>query len=182
MATKAQLKSLAFVIFSLILTACSTKLSAPEQIEFQGHTYQKVNHSKIDDMQQLLYLPSSSSKNPNDWQRGLLLFLDQNRQQMSLEARAALRKKAFERQGAKAQLHIAEGELKSQVRYPPTPRFPDILLEVTRGRNLACGYGQMQFADKLQAGAQAKTKTEENAHLSQITAQFETLAWQIYCQ
>lgn len=65
--SKRQKNSIVFVLLSLFLSACSitqSQFKLPEQIDFQGKSYQKVTHNQIDEMQQLLYLPSQSEKNP----------------------------------------------------------------------------------------------------------------------
>lgn len=185
--SKRQKNSIVFVLLSLFLSACSitqSQFKLPEQIDFQGKSYQKVTHNQIDEMQQLLYLPSQSEKNPENWQQGILLFLDKNAANKSLEERLTLRQNAFAKQSrTKANLVIEQNELRSQVIYPPTARFPDILLEVSRGRNLTCGFGQMQFSDKRSVPAKnLQNLSSYQGSLRELAQQFAKLAWQISCQ
>lgn len=185
--SKRQKNSIVFVLLSLFLSACSitqSQFKLPEQIDFQGKSYQKVTHNQIDEMQQLLYLPSQSEKNPENWQQGILLFLDKNAANKSLEERLTLRQNAFAKQSrTKANLVIEQNELRSQVIYPPTARFPDVLLEVSRGRNLTCGFGQMQFSDKLSVPAKnLQNLSSYQGSLRELAQQFAKLAWQISCQ
>lgn len=185
--SKRQKNSIVFVLLSLFLSACSitqSQFKLPEQIDFQGKSYQKVTHNQIDEMQQLLYLPSQSEKNPENWQQGILLFLDKNLANKSLEERLTLRQNAFAKQSrTKANLVIEQNELRSQVIYPPTERFPDVLLEVSRGRNLTCGFGQMQFSDKRSVPAKnLQNLSSYQDSLRELAQQFAKLAWQISCQ
>lgn len=185
--SKWQKNSIVFVLLSLFLSACSitqSQFQLPEQIDFQGKSYQKVTHNQIDEMQQLLYLPSQSEKNPENWQQGILLFLDKNAANKSLEERLTLRQNAFAKQSrTKATLVIEQNELRSQVIYPPTERFPDVLLEVSRGRNLTCGFGQMQFSDKRSVPANnLQSLSAYQGSLRELAQQFAKLAWQISCQ
>lgn len=185
--SKRQKNSIVFVLLSLFLSACSitqSQFKLPEQIDFQGKSYQKVTHNQIDEMQQLLYLPSQSEKNPENWQQGILLFLDKNAANKSLEERLTLRQNAFAKQSrTKANLVIEQNELRSQVIYPPTARFPDVLLEVSRGRNLTCGFGQMQFSDKRSVPAKnLQNLSSYQGSLRELAQQFAKLAWQISCQ
>lgn len=185
--SKRQKNSIVFVLLSLFLSACSitqSQFQLPEQINFQGKSYQKVTHNQIDEMQQLLYLPSQSEKNPENWQQGILLFLDKNAANKSLEERLTLRQNAFAKQSrTKANLVIEQNELRSQVIYPPTARFPDVLLEVSRGRNLTCGFGQMQFSDKRSVPAKnLQNLSSYQGSLRELAQQFAKLAWQISCQ
>lgn len=185
--SKRQKNSIVFVLLSLFLSACSitqSQFKLPEQIDFQGKSYQKVTHNQIDEMQQLLYLPSQSEKNPENWQQGILLFLDKNAANKSLEERLTLRQNAFAKQSrTKANLVIEQNELRSQVIYPPTVRFPDVLLEVSRGRNLTCGFGQMQFSDKRSVPAKnLQNLSSYQGSLRELAQQFAKLAWQIGCQ
>lgn len=185
--SKRQKNSIVFVLLSLFLSACSitqSQFKLPEQIDFQGKSYQKVTHNQIDEMQQLLYLPSQSEKNPENWQQGILLFLDKNAANKSLEERLTLRQNAFAKQSrTKANLVIEQNELRSQVIYPPTERFPDVLLEVSRGRHLTCGFGQMQFSDKRSVPAKnLQNLSSYQGSLRELAQQFAKLAWQISCQ
>lgn len=185
--------------FSLFLTACQTfkphlnrSFSLPEQIFFQSQIFEKVTHNQLDEMQQLLYLPSDSEKNPNQWQRGILLFLDKNSLGKTLEERAALRQKTFAQQaGTQAKVAVVGQtpyqELRTAVLYPPTERFQDVQLEVTRGRMSECGYEQMQLADKqlIKRADFAKNKPKLTAYqneLMTLAELFNQFAWQIRCQ
>lgn len=184
------MRFLRIAIFSLFLTACSLtqpQLSVPKTISFQDKTYEKVTDNRIDEMRQMLYLPSDSKKDPEHWQQGILFFLDQNSQAKSLEQRVALRQNAFAQQNNKnARVTVENNELQSAVIYPPTERFNDVLLEVSRGRNLQCGYGQIQFSDKRELPAKNAKKalnmTAYQASLIQLAQQFARLPWQINCQ
>lgn len=176
-----------FALFSLFLTACQLKtaqFTLPDEVTFQHQRFEKVTHSQLDEMQQLLYLPAGSTKNPDDWQKGILLFVDKNSKGMSLAERASLRQNAFAQQtDTQAKVVVTQNELRSEVLYPPTERFNDVQLEVSRGRELQCGYAQMQFSDKRLAFANKKQNlTAYQQALSQLAVEFSQLAWQINCQ
>lgn len=175
----------------LFLAGCATQapqFSVPEQITFWQETFEKVSHSQIDEMQQLLYLPQHSAKNPDNWQKGILLFLDKNSQGRTLQQRAELRKQRFAQQPqtlAKVELKAVNGttELQSQVIYPPTERFADVQLEVSRGQDLNCGFGQMQFADKRAVTAKkVQNLAEFQPLVLDLAVHFSQLAWQIECK
>lgn len=176
-----------FAIFSLFLTACQLKNSQfdlPDEVTFQHQRFEKVTHNQIDDMQQLLYLPAGSDKNPDNWQKGILLFVDKNSKDITLFERATLRTNAFAKQeDTQAKVEVIHNELQSEVLYPPTERFNDVQLEVSRGRELQCGYAQMQFSDKRSAFANKKQNlTAYQQALSQLAIEFSQLAWQIDCK
>lgn len=155
----------------------------PEKIAFQQKIFERVTHNQLDTMQQALYLPQNSAQNPENWQQGLLLFTEQPAQ-MTLEQRVTLRQASFAKQAeTQAAVRIAQNELKSEVIYPPTERFNNVQLEVTRGKEGHCGYEQMQFADNRSVLAKkSQNLTAYQAELQQLSAQFERLAWQIQCQ
>lgn len=180
------MRHLIFVIFSLFLTACQVgqkHFQLPKNVQFQGKNYEQVTHNQIDDMQSLLYLPSNSSKNPENWQQGILLFVDKNSQGKNLRDRVALRQKSFNEAEALHQVKIDNNELRSQVIYPPTARFNDVLLEVSRGRDSACGYSQIQFSDKRSISANVSPNLK--SYVAEVTAladALNALAWQIPCK
>lgn len=175
------------LLMAVFLGGCvsqTAQFSLPEKIDFQGKTFEKVTHNQIDEMQQLLYLPQGTDKNPDNWQQGVLIFLDKNSQGQTLQQRAALRQASFARQaGTLANVTLKGEELQSQVIYPPTERFADVQLEVSRGQNFACGFGQMQFADKRAVSAK---KVQNLAHFQplvvKLAAEFSRLAWQMACK
>lgn len=174
-----------FALFSLFLTACSNQLSTfriPEKIAFLGETFEKANHSQLDEMQQLLYLPSRSDKDPNNWAIGILVFLDSDKQVKSLEERLALRKNYVQMPETQMQIAVVGNELKSEIIYPPSERFQNIQLEATRGRNLACGFAQMQFAYKLPKPKKHESLSEYQPKLQEVAAHFAALPWQIHCE
>ncbi|MDD6909716.1 ABC transporter ATPase [Actinobacillus minor] len=182
---KFSLLKIAFL--SLFLTACQLtepQFSVPKSIKFQGKTFEKVTHNQIDEMQQLLYLPDDEAKDPNHWNKGILLFLDKNSKNITLADRVALRQNSFNKQKeTKAKVEIVGQELKSEVLYPPTERFNDVLLEVSRGRTLQCGYGQMQYSDKRLISAKEKQNlTAYQPELARLALVFSQLAWQISCE
>lgn len=169
------------------LTGCVTQTSSflvPEKITFQGNTFERVTHSQIDDMQQMLYLPSGTTQDPDNWQKGVLIFLDKNSQGKTLSERAMLRQTAFAQQEKTiAKVEILGNELQSKVIYPPTERFNDVQLEVSRGRDLACGFGQIQFSDKRSVSAKKmQNLANYQASLMTLALQFSQLAWQIGCR
>lgn len=184
--------SLFFVFF---LAGCQLKkseFSLPQAVEFQGKTYTQATHNQIEQMQQALYLPTSSLQDPNNWQQGVLFFLDQT-DNLPLAKRLANRQKAYATQtGTKVKIAIKNNELQSEIAYPPTERFHDVQLEVTRGRDLPCGYAQMQFSQKLaveqpnKRGNFAKNLPNSTARylsaLSELATQFARLPWQIQCR
>lgn len=181
------LKRGAVFVTCAILSGCVTQtgsFSVPEKLTFQNNVFEKTTHTQLDEMQQLLYLPSGTEKNPDNWQQGVLIFLDKNSQNRSLNERAELRRATFAKQpDTLAHIDLRGDELRSEVIYPPTERFQDVQLEVSRGRNLECGFGQMQFADKRSVS----TKNVQNIQQYQplvatLAQQFAQLAWQIGCK
>ena len=176
-----------FALFSLFLTACQFKTGGfdlPESVTFQKQRFEKVTQNQIDEMQQLLYLPAEGAKNPENWQKGILIFVDKNSKGMSLADRASLRQNAFAQQvDTQAKVEVAQNELRSEVLYPPTERFNDVQLEVSRGRDLQCGYAQMQFSDKRSAFAnKSQNLTAYHQALSELALEFSRLAWQVNCK
>ncbi|MDH2998478.1 ABC transporter ATPase [Pasteurellaceae bacterium LFhippo2] len=179
--------SLKALIFSLFLTGCAVhqaQFSVPDKVSFKGTTFEKVTHNQIDQMQQMLYLPEQSVKNPDDWNQGILLFLDKNSDAQTLQQRVELRQQSFAKQpSTKADIKIIGDELRSEVIYPPTERFPNVMLEVSRGRDSQCGYGQIQFSDKRSVSAKKlQNLTAYQSALTELAAQFSQLAWQIECK
>ena len=144
-----------FVLFSLFLTACQFKTGGfdlPDAVTFQKQRFEKVTQNQIDEMQQLLYLPAEGAKNPENWQKGILIFVDKNSKGMSLADRASLRRNAFAQQvDTQAKIEVAQNELRSEVLYPPTERFNDVHLDVSRWLYFQCGYAKIQFSDKRSA-------------------------------
>ncbi|AUI67159.1 MULTISPECIES: ABC transporter ATPase [Glaesserella] len=175
------------ILLPLFLTGCvvtQPQFSIPDQVNFQGKTYEKVTQNQIDEMQQSLFLPQGSHQTPDQWQQGILLFTDKNSQQKSLAERVALRQQTFAQQPeTKATVGIVRDELQSQVLYPPTARFNDYQLEVSRGRESQCGYSQMQWSDKRSVSAKKSPNQTAYLHeLQQMALQFSQLAWQIECR
>ncbi|MFA9500300.1 ABC transporter ATPase [Mannheimia sp. E30BD] len=162
--------------------------SVPEKVNFQGQTYVKVTANQLDEMQHLLYLPEIGEKNPENWEKGILFFLDKNSNKQTLEQRAAFRQSSFNKQqNVLADINIQNSELQSQVIYPPTERFNNVMLEVTRGRNLNCGYGQIQFSDKrwlnkAEFAKKSKKLTAYNQAMVQLALEFNQLAWLVECR
>lgn len=176
-----------FAILSLFLTACQLKTGGfdlPDAVTFQKQRFEKVTQNQIDEMQQLLYLPAEGTKNPENWQKGILIFVDKNSKGISLADRASLRQNSFAQQvDTQAKVEVAQNELRSEVLYPPTERFNDVQLEVSRGRDLQCGYAQMQFSDKRSAFAKkSQNLTAYQQVLSELAIEFSRLAWQVNCQ
>lgn len=172
---------------ALLLSGCVntvSQFSIPNSIAFKGMIFEKVTHSQIDEMQQLLYLPQGSKQDPNQWLQGLLIFLDKNTQSISLVERVARRKQSFAKQvDTIANIDIAGNELQSQIIYPPTARFQDVQLEVSRGKDFSCGYGQMQFSDKrVISGNKLPNLQDYQAELQQLAKAFSRLSWQMECR
>lgn len=176
------------ILFGVVLlTGCtiqSPQFSAPEKIAFQNQTFERVTHTQLDEMQQMLYLPSEGNKDPENWDKGLLIFLDKNSQERTLEERAELRRKAFAQQvQTQAKVEIKNQELHSQVIYPPTERFKNVQIEVSRGKDFACGFGQIQLADKRSVSRKNLQNLQQFQPLAtQLSQQLAQLAWQIECQ
>ena len=146
-----------FALFSLFLSACQFKTGGfdlPDAVTFQKQRFEKVTQSQIDEMQQLLYLPAEGAKN------------------------------AFAHQeDTQAKVEVVQNELRSEVLYPPTERFNDVQLEVSRGRDLQCGYAQMQFSDKRSAfEKKSQNLTAYQQVLSELAIEFSRLAWQVNCK
>lgn len=172
---------------SLFLTACSLtqkQFDLPEKVDFQGKSYVKVTDNRIDEMRQLLYLPSDGKKDPEHWNTGILFFLDQNSQGNTLQQRVELRQAAFAQQNnTQSKIRIENQELRSEVIYPPTERFNDVLLEVSRGRNLQCGYGQIQYSDKRSVlTKKERNSTAYQASLLQLAQQLAAMPWLVSCK
>ncbi|MDO4698361.1 MAG: ABC transporter ATPase [Pasteurellaceae bacterium] len=173
------------IIISLFLTACTTRvpeLVFPEQLNFQGKTYQQVTDNRLGEMRQSLYLLRDSDKNPEQWQQGILLFSDRNTAEQTLAQRLATRQQHTATTQAAIDYHLTQGELRSQGVYLPTERFPNVQLEVTRGRNLSCGYGQMQVAQKQKFAKTDIFSPPCDQQLQQLATQFNQLAWQLECR
>lgn len=186
------IQSLNVAFLALFLTACvsrSPDFKLPEQVNFQGITYQKVTQNRLDEMQQHLYLPvQQTPKNLQNWQQGILFFVDKNTTKQTLAERLALRQNVFKKQSeTQAKLWISEQELRSEVIYPPTERFHNVQVELSRGRNLPCGFGQIQFSDKqlIDPSLFAKKRGELTAYrykMVELARQFEQLPWLIGCK
>lgn len=179
------------VIFSAFVTACVNRpvdFSLPDIVQFDGQRYQKITDNRLDEMRQLLYLPSDGAKDPENWQQGILFFLDKNTIHKSLEERLTLREKLFEKQSnLQKKLVIEDGELRSQIIYPPTDRFHNIQLELSRGRNLPCGFGQIQFSNKRSITTENLTKnsvdlTADQLEIAQLAEKFILFPWLIECK
>ncbi|ACE61301.1 hypothetical protein [Actinobacillus pleuropneumoniae] len=173
--------------FSLFLTACGLtqkQFDLPEKVDFQGKSYVKVTDNRIDEMRQLLYLPSDGKQDPEHWNTGILFFLDQNSQGNTLQQRVELRQAAFAQQNnTQSKIRIENQELRSEVIYPPTERFNDVLLEVSRGRNLQCGYGQIQYSDKRSVlTKKERNSTAYQASLLQLAQQLAAMPWLVTCK
>lgn len=173
----------------LLLAGCisqAPQFSVPESVTFQEQTYVKVTVNQLDEMLHLLYLPENSTKNPEQWEKGILFFLDKNSANQTLEQRAAFRQSSFaKRSDIEAKFGIEQNELRSQVIYPPTERFNNVMLEVTRGRNSACGYGQIQFSDKRELPKNAKKSPNLTAYTQEmvkLALAFNQIAWQLQCK
>lgn len=176
-----------FAGFSLFLTACSLtqkQFDLPGKVDFQGKSYVKVTDNRIDEMRQLLYLPSEGKQDPEHWNKGILFFLDQNSQRKTLQQRVALRQAAFAKlSNTQSSVNIEQNELRSQVIYPPTERFNDVLFEVSRGRDLLCGYGQIQYSDKRPVIAKKRQNlTAYQESLIQLAQQLAAMPWLITCK
>lgn len=180
-------KSGAFLLTSVILSGCVTQtgsFSVPDTLTFQNKVFEKTTHTQLDEMQQLLYLPSGTDKNPDNWQQGVLIFLDKNSQNRTLAERAELRRSNFAKQPqTEAKVEVVHDELRSEVVYPPTERFQNVQLEVSRGRNLECGFGQMQFAYKRSVSSKnLQNLSQYQPLVATLAQQFAQLAWQIGCK
>lgn len=176
-----------FLFCALFLSACvnqTASFSVPEKVLFQNKVFEKMTHSELGDMQQMLYLASGTAQNPDDWQQGVLIFLDRNTQGRTIAERMALRQASFAAQdGTLANVTIQGEELQSQVIYPPTARFANVQLEVSRGRESLCGFSQMQFADKRSVlGEKTQELESYRPILANLMQQFEKLDWQILCR
>lgn len=180
-------KRIAYVFLVLLLSGCvsqPSQFTSPEKIYFQSQIFERITHNELGDMQQMLYLPKNSEQNPENWQQGVLIFLDKNSQGRSLQERMELRKTSFLAQtDTLAKVEIIGVELQSQVIYPPTERFPDVQLEVTRGKEFRCGYGQMQFANKQSISSKnLQDLSQYQSLVAKMAQDFAELAWQIGCE
>ncbi len=175
----------------LFLTACvnqitspTTALSLPKKIIFGDQTYIQTTYRGLDEMQHLLYLPNNKKINTKNWQQAILIFLDKNSQNKTLQKRLTLRENTFkQRPKTIANLQIINNELQSEIIYPPTQREKNIQLEISRGRNLACGFTQMQYAEKRSNFAKnLPNLTAYKKDLTKLAEQFKKLDWQIKCK
>lgn len=175
----------------LLIAGCvsqSDRFSVPEKVDFQGQTYIKVTENQLDEMQHLLYLPESGEKNPENWEKGILFFLDKNSKNQTPEQRAAFRQTSFAKyKYVIAEFKIEQNELQSSVIYPPTERFNNVMLEVTRGRDLGCGYGQIQFSEKrslnkTEFAKKSKNLTAYSEAITKLALEFNQLAWLVECR
>lgn len=178
-----------FAPTALLLSGCANNISQfsiPDKVEFQGQRYVKITNNQLDDMQHLLYLPENSTKNTEDWDKGILFFLDKNSKGQTLEQRLAFRQSNFAKQpNVATEFSIWQNELQSRIIYPPTERFQNIMFEVTRGRNSVCGYGQMQFSDKLAVSKIAKKSKNLTAYtdeMAKLALAFNQMLWKIECR
>ncbi|MDH2924079.1 hypothetical protein EV693_11632 [Nicoletella semolina] len=169
-----------------LLTSCTLLSSAdfvvPSVVNFKGVIYQKVTDTSLDAMQQMLYLAQDSTKDPNNWQQGVLIFLDKNKTGKTLQSRVALRQQHFRQQNTLAKIMLTDQELRTEVIYPPTERFDNVQLEITRGRDSHCGYSQIQFAEKRSISAKNwQNLTAYQQALSTLANEFAQLPWLIEC-
>ncbi len=173
----------------LFLTACVNQVSSsntfqiPHKIRFEGKEYVQASHNQLDEMQHLLYLPDDEKVDSEHWQQGMLIFLDKNSQHKTLAQRLALREKVFKQQPKTiAKLQVVNDELHSEILYPPTSREQNIQLDVSRGRNLDCGFAEIQYATKRSNFAKnLPNLTAYKKDLIKLAEQFKKLNWQIKC-
>ncbi|QLB16019.1 ABC transporter ATPase [Mannheimia granulomatis] len=179
------------LILAVLLAGCAaprSHFSVPEKVSFRQQTYVKVTSNQIDEMQHLLYLPENGSKNPEQWDKGILFFLDKNIARQTLVQRMAFRQSSFAKQpDMLTKLSIEHNELQSSVIYPPTERYQNVMLEVTRGRNLDCGYAQIQFSDKrtlpkAQIAKKSPNLTAYTKEIADLALAFMQMTWQIQCK
>ncbi len=187
------MKKISFLIlvnYCLFLTACVNQISSsstfqiPHKIRFEGKEYVQASHNQLDEMQHLLYLPHNEKVTPEHWQQGILIFLDKNSQHKTLAQRLALREKIFKQQPKTiAKLQVVNDELRSEILYPPTQREQNIQFDVSRGRNLNCGFAEIQYATKRSYFAKnLQNLTAYKNDIAKLMQKFNQLAWQIACQ
>ncbi|MDP8170759.1 ABC transporter ATPase [Pasteurella skyensis] len=191
-----KLKFFIFANFCLYLTTCVSyssqqpqKLSfnIPQSIKFDGQEYIKSNHSRLEGMEHIVYLSHNKKVNTENWQQAIFIFLDNSvavRPAISLKERLNIRKNIYKSQHKiLADLTINNAELQSKIISPPTEREHNILLEVFRGRNSQCGFGEIQYAIKrLDFAKNLPNVTAYKAEVNKIATQFAQLKWQIKCQ
>ncbi|MCK3657037.1 hypothetical protein A4G19_15350 [Pasteurellaceae bacterium Macca] len=177
-------------IFPFFLTACSLNAPhfvQPQKVQLNGQSYEMVTDNRLDHLRQSLYLPSNSSRNPDDWQQGILLFSEEGKTVQSLAERVRFRQDFAKKKGTHSQIALVdnqgvEQELRSEAIHPPTARFQNVQLEVTRGRNSACGYSQIQFAKKEPVRKQTSDLTAFQSQLTELAQLLAALPWQMECQ
>ncbi|MBR0573459.1 MULTISPECIES: ABC transporter ATPase [Pasteurellaceae] len=191
-----KLKFLIFANFCLYLTACVSyssqqpqKLSfnIPQSIKFDGQEYIKSNHSRLEGMEHIVYLPHNKKINTKNWQQAIFIFLDnivEVRPAISLEERIHIRQNVYKSQHKiLADLIINNAELQSKIISPPTEREHNILLEVSRGRNSQCGFGEIQYAIKrLDFAKNLPNVTAYKKEIIKLADRFKQLDWQILCK
>lgn len=187
-----KLKHIIFANYCVYLTACTnqvtqlpTEFQLPEKVNFKGEEFVLAKKSQIDEMQHILYLPKGKKADPEHWQQGILFFLDKNSKQQTLVERSTLRLHSFQ-QKAKVETNIEitqNNELRTDVIYPPTERYKNVQLDVARGRNLVCGFGEMQYSEKRSDYAKnLQNLRSYRKDLMQLAIQFSKLNWQIQCK
>lgn len=179
-------------LFGLVwlLTACqqsafqqTSPFQLPDKVAFQGQVFTKVTDNQLDTLRQALYLPENSRQTPDNWQTGVLIFTDQREPIISLAQRQAERLAYYANTPNQVAIEIVDNELRSQIIYPPTDKQANVQLEVSRGRNEICGYGQLQFAEKYPVLAKNPLNlTAYQQDLQRLAQQFQRLAWQLSCQ
>lgn len=167
----------------LLLSGCQlspSDFSVPTQITLQGEKYIQVSANQIDQMKHILYLPEKSKKDVEHWQQGILLFLDQNIHPQPLVQRRALRKAYYAKNPTiEATLTLKQDTLYSEVLYPPTDREQNYLLEVSKGKNLMCGFAQIQFSQKRDSVANI---SQYRTALTRLSDALNQLPWIIGCR
>lgn len=190
------LKYLIFANFCFFLTACvntsSQKISSkrdsqpfklPQEIIFEGEHYVPVKHSQINEMQNIVYLLKLEKQNLKNWQKALFIFLDENTQNKTLQQRLNLREIIFKQQPKIiAKLQIINNELQGKIIYPPTQREQNVQLSISRGRNLECGFAEIQYAEKRLDFMKNLQKQIIQKEVKQNAQKLSKLDWIISCK
>lgn len=174
-------------LLTLFLSACTFNTQddyLPSTIDYDGQTFVQVTKNQIGKMQQFLYLPETDNKDPNNWQKGIIAFIDQSIPKKTLTERAQFRKAFFLKQkNILSRISVIKNELWSEIIYPPTDRSQNIQFEISQGKELECGYAQVQISEKLSA---SEIKWQQlvvyNNFLEKLRLNLKNLPWFIQCK
>ncbi|MBE2894809.1 hypothetical protein [Spirabiliibacterium falconis] len=187
-----------FLLTAFFLSACSTTSSIdkqqgnansarlhflpPSQLTFANKTFVRGKTVDLIEMQKYVYRPTTKGV----LKEKVTLFFDQNRRNMSLQQRLALRQRSYQRSHTQADLHLADESLYSTVIYRPSQQFRTWGVEVTKGRNIAkCGFLEVQYSYALNPNRTVSDATVVQQTIApyahHIMQQLKRQPWQWRC-